>query len=189
MNALEIPELRGRQPESGRRCIYSAQSELQGLIPKWKRILPAVLERFPEVEACVLGRVKPGPLERNAFPGFHLFAVFLDEFAPASRVRELELILLRLFRAEGQVIRFAAARANCGKDGLFPRTALLEQIRSRGSVLYRRAPAPVPSRSEIEAFELLLRAKSSAAEMEQALARRTGHWKRTPEGRSLVNAA
>ncbi len=191
MNALEIPELRGKNPESGRRCIYSAQSELQSLIPKWKRILPAVLERFPEVEACVIGRVKPGPLERNAFPGFHLFAIFLDEFAPVSRMRELELICMRLFRAEGQVIRFAATRGKSGRDGLFPRTPLLEQLRSRGSILFRRSPSPVPSRTELDVFELLLRAKSQAAGLEQMLARRTGQWKHreTRAADAAVNAA
>jgi hypothetical protein len=174
MNALEIPELRGRNPESGRRCIYSPQSELQSLIPKWRRILPAVLERFPEVECCVMGRVKPGPLERNAFPGFHLFVIFLDEFAPVSRMRELELICMRLFRAEGQVIRFAATRGKSGRDGLFPRTPLLDQVRNRGCVMFRRAPSPVPSRGELEVFEILLRARSSQARLEEVLDRRAG---------------
>lgn len=66
MNALEIPELRGKNPESGRRCIYSAQSELQSLIPKWKRILPGRgLNDFQKVEDAAIGRVKPGLLEKR----------------------------------------------------------------------------------------------------------------------------
>lgn len=161
MNALEIPELRGRNPQN-KRCVGEAGTELQTLIPKWRRILPVVFERFPEVEYCVIGRVKPGALERNAFQGFHLFAIFLDEFAPVSRMRELELICMRLFRAEGQVIRYAAARGT-RRDGLFPHTPLLDQMRNRGSVLYRRALKPVPARAELEAFTALLRARAGAA--------------------------
>lgn len=162
MNALEIPELRGRNPESSRRSIYSPHSQLQALVPKWKRILTAVLDRFPEVESCVLARIKPGPLERDAFAGFHLFAVSVDEFVPVSRMRELELILTRLFQADGQTIRFAAARGG-ERDALFPQTPLFKQARARGTLLYRRAPAPVPSRTELDAFAALLRLQRTAA--------------------------
>lgn len=160
MNALEIPELRGKNPGSARRCIYSPHSELQALIPRWKRITAAVLDRFPEVESCVLGRVKPGPLERDAFPGFHLLALFLDEYAPVSRMRELELVCTRLFRVDGHVVRIAATRGKSGRDGLFPRTELMEQIKSRGSLLYRRGPAPIPAQRELDAFAALLRARA-----------------------------
>jgi hypothetical protein len=78
-------------------------------------------------------------------------------------MRELELVCARLFQLEGHVIRLAATRGKSGRDGLFPRTELMEQVRVRGSLLYRRAPSPAPAKRELEAFAALLRARSSSA--------------------------
>jgi len=133
MNPLEIPELIGKNPQDGRRSIFRAEAH-----PNWKSVLRVILEKFPEVTGVSFARIKPGALERNSFSPFYLMAFYLDEYAPAFRLRELEITLMRLFQSEVAPIRFAAARAGT-ETGLFPCTSLMEKVRDLGSILYRRA--------------------------------------------------
>lgn len=148
MNALDIPELRGRNPGSGHRCVFRAEMK-----PTWKKILAVLMERFPEIESVVFARVKPGALERSAFSPFLLMAFYLDEYSPVRRLRELELALIRLFYLEEEKIRFAAGRGS--SQALFPITELMERVREKGALVYKRARAPRISPRELLAIQLM----------------------------------
>ncbi len=148
MNALDIPELRGRNPASGGRCVFRAEMH-----PSWRKILGVLLENFPEVESVSFARIKPGALERSAFPSFCLMAFFLGEYAPVRRLRELELNLVRLFRLDQESIRFVAARGS--SQSLFPVTPLLERVRERGALVFRKPRGPVLSDQELAAIHLM----------------------------------
>ncbi|MCE9597106.1 MAG: hypothetical protein K8S54_03985 [Spirochaetia bacterium] len=153
MNALEIPELKGKNPMEGRRCVFRADPH-----PSWKRVLGILMEKYPEVTSVSYARVKPGALERNAFPAFYLMVFFLDEYAPIFRLRELELSLMRLFRGDDVPVRFTATRESSPESAvLYPFTPLLVRVKQRGSILYKRARPTVTSEM-ISRRSLLLRA-------------------------------
>lgn len=153
MNALEIPELKGKNPQEGRRCVFRADPH-----PTWKQVLAILMDKFPEVMSVSYARVKPGALERNAFSGFYLMVFFLDEYAPLFRLRELELSLMRLFRGDLAPVRFVATRESAPESAvLYPYTPLLERVKQRGSILYKR-PRPTATSEMLSRSLMALRA-------------------------------
>ncbi|MBL8018996.1 MAG: hypothetical protein JNM27_04985 [Leptospirales bacterium] len=153
MNALEIPELKGKNPLEGRRQVFRADPH-----PTWKRVLNILMEKFPEVQSVSYARVKPGALERNAFATFYLMVFFLDEYAPVFRLRELELSLMRLFRGDAAPVRFAATRETAPESAvLYPFTPLLDRVKQKGSILYKR-PHSMAVATALSRRSLILRA-------------------------------